>query len=108
MYADELEYLVKNWSLNFSKVTQIKFKIEDVKDIMIKTINAVVERGEKIELLVDKTHKLNQDAFKFNRTTGSLRRTMCWKNWRFRILLALVVLILFGLLIGLICIQGLC
>ena len=105
---DELEYLVKNWSLDFNKVTQIKIKIEDVKDIMIKNINSVVERGEKIELLVDKTHRLNQDAFKFNRSTRSLRRAMCRKNWKFRFLLASVVLILIGLLIGLMCIQGVC
>lgn len=35
---------------------------------MIENIDRVLERGEKIELLVDKTDRLNQQAFKFEKT----------------------------------------
>ena len=34
---------------------------------MISNIDRVLERGEKIELLVDKTDKLNHQAFKFEK-----------------------------------------
>jgi len=39
-----------------------------VKDVMIENIDRVLERGERIELLVDKTDRLNQQAFKFEKT----------------------------------------
>ena len=37
---------------------------------MIENIDRVLERGEKIELLVDKTDRLNQQAFKFEKTVS--------------------------------------
>lgn len=50
---------------NIGKVQQ---QIDSVKDIMMENIDRVLERGEKIELLVDKTDRLNQEAFKFRKT----------------------------------------
>lgn len=35
---------------------------------MIENIDRVLERGERIELLVDKTDRLNQQAFKFEKS----------------------------------------
>ena len=45
-------------------------------------IEKVLERGEKIELLVDKTDRLNQQAFRFESSSRSLRRAMYWKKMR--------------------------
>lgn len=42
-------------------------KLEGIKTVMADSIEKVLERGEKIELLVDKTDKLHQHAFKFAR-----------------------------------------
>lgn len=39
---------------------------------MIENIDRVLERGERIELLVDKTDRLNQQAFKFEKTVRTL------------------------------------
>eukprot|EP00549_Striatella_unipunctata_P016831 CAMPEP_0118702152 /NCGR_PEP_ID=MMETSP0800-20121206/17705_1 /TAXON_ID=210618 ORGANISM="Striatella unipunctata, Strain CCMP2910" /NCGR_SAMPLE_ID=MMETSP0800 /ASSEMBLY_ACC=CAM_ASM_000638 /LENGTH=189 /DNA_ID=CAMNT_0006603267 /DNA_START=39 /DNA_END=605 /DNA_ORIENTATION=+ len=54
----------------------VKSQIEDVKDVMVQNIEKVLERGEKIELLVDKTDRLNQQAFKFEASSRTLRRSM--------------------------------
>lgn len=35
---------------------------------MVENIDRVLERGERIELLVDKTERLNQQAFKFEKS----------------------------------------
>ena len=40
----------------------------------------VLARGEKIELLVDKTEALNQSAKKFQKASKSLKNAMWWKN----------------------------
>ena len=42
----------------------------------------VLERGERIEILVDKTDNLNQASVAFKRRSVALRRQMWWKNTR--------------------------
>jgi pyoverdine/dityrosine biosynthesis protein Dit1 len=37
------------------KIAKVQEEISQVKDVMIRNIDKVLERGEKIELLVDKT-----------------------------------------------------
>ena len=51
---------------------------------MVENIERVLQRGEKIELLVDKTENLNQQAFRFKRQSTVLRRTM-WARVRARV-----------------------
>merc|ERR1719197_1239107 len=50
----------------------VKAQIDDVKNVMVQNIEKVLERGEKIELLVDKTDRLSQQAFRFQSTGRSL------------------------------------
>ena len=64
MYIKEF-YNTNPTSDNISKV---QAQIDTVKDVMIENIDRVLERGERIELLVDKTDRLNQQAFKFEKT----------------------------------------
>ena len=55
------------------KITKVKGELEEVKGVMVENIEKVLERGEKIELLVDKTDRLNQTAFKFEKTSKELK-----------------------------------
>jgi vesicle-associated membrane protein 7 len=63
----------------------VKSQIDDVKGVMVQNIERVLERGEKLELLVERTDRLNQQAFRFEASSRSLRRTMYWKQMRCRI-----------------------
>ena len=78
---DRLDYY-NNAGSNVDGLSQVKNQIEDVKGVMVENIEKVLERGEKIELLVDKTDRLNQQAFKFESSSRDLRRAMWWKNAR--------------------------
>ena len=57
------------------QIGQVKSQLEDVKGVMVENIEKVLERGEKIELLVDKTDRLNQTAFKFEKVTRAMPDT---------------------------------
>ena len=48
-----MEYF--NTNPNADSIMKVQNQIESVKDIMIENIDRVLERGEKIELLVDVT-----------------------------------------------------
>mmetsp|Transcript_9047 Transcript_9047/g.33267 ORF Transcript_9047/g.33267 Transcript_9047/m.33267 type:complete len:217 (-) Transcript_9047:634-1284(-) len=61
-------------------ITRVRGEISEVKEVMVQNIEKVLDRGEKIELLVDKTDQLQGDAFRFKRRGIQLKRQMWWKN----------------------------
>lgn len=86
---------------NIDSIGAVRNQIDEVKDIMVQNIEKVLERGEKIELLVDKTDRLSKQAFKFESTSRNLRRTLWWKSVRTIVCLTSVVgLLLFILAAG--------
>lgn len=58
---------------NADRLKQVHGEIEQVKDVMVHNIERVLERGERIELLVDKTDNLNQQAFAFKKRSTQLK-----------------------------------
>jgi len=75
-------------------------EIDDVRDIMSENIERVLERGERIDLLVDKTDRLGGSARDFRVRSTGLRRQMWWKNVRLMALLSLVGIFLIYLFVG--------
>ena len=63
-----------------SQFSDVRGKLDDVKDVMVKNIEMVLERGEKLELLVDKTDRLNATACTFERSSRRLKEAMFWKK----------------------------
>jgi hypothetical protein len=54
-------------------------------------VQMVLERGEKLELLVDKTDQLQSQAFQFNKSSRKLKDAMWWKKVKIYALIAFVV-----------------
>lgn len=70
---------------------------------MTENIERVLERGERIDLLVDKTGRLGNSAKDFRVRSRGLRRRMWWKNIKVMVLLVIVVLFLIYLFVGMGC-----
>ncbi|KAF2188255.1 vesicle-associated membrane protein-like protein [Zopfia rhizophila CBS 207.26] len=75
-------------------------EIDGVREIMTENIERVLERGERIDLLVDKTDRLGNNARDFRVRSRGLRRRMWWKNVKLMVLLVLVVIFLLYLFVG--------
>lgn len=60
---------------------------------MIKNVGEILSRGERIELLLDKTDNLSSQSNAFRKRTQQLRRKMWWKNTRLVALSILVALV---------------
>jgi len=73
------------------RIAKVQDEINQVKDVMIKNIDKVLERGEKIELLVDKTEVLDQHAFKFKKQSRNLKNKLWWKNIKLWILIIVIL-----------------
>lgn len=65
---------------NSDPLSKVQNQIKDVKNVAMKNIEKVLERGEKIDLLVDKTDRMRTTAVKFHKTSRRLKNTMWWQN----------------------------
>ena len=78
-------------------------KLDDVKNVMVQNIEMVLERGEKLELLVDKSEQLQLDSFRFQKSSKKLRQAMFWKKVKIYMLIACVVLVLLYIFLAVLC-----
>ncbi|GAN03851.1 vesicle-associated membrane protein 712 [Mucor ambiguus] len=58
---------------NADKLKQVQGEIDQVQDVMTHNIERVLERGERIDILVDKTDGLSQQAFAFKKRSTLLK-----------------------------------
>merc|ERR1712166_1598778 len=47
-----------------------------------KTIEKVIDRGERIDLLVDRSEELTRDSYSFRRSSTDLKRAMMCQNFK--------------------------
>ena len=81
-------------------ISNVQSEIDNVRGIMTENIERVLERGERIDLLVDKTDRLGGSARDFRVRSRGLRRRMWWKNVKLMVLLGIVIVFLVWLLVG--------
>lgn len=62
-----------------------------------------MDRGEKIDLLVMRTDKLQQDALKYEKTAKKVKNVYWWKNFKYRVLIAAGLCLLAFVLSFMIC-----
>ncbi|KAL2159930.1 hypothetical protein VTH06DRAFT_2063 [Thermothelomyces fergusii] len=72
----------------------VRREIDDVRGVMTRNIEGLLERGERIDLLVDKTDRLGQGASEFRVRSRGLKRKMWWKNVKLMALLGLVLVLI--------------
>ncbi|KAH3957800.1 hypothetical protein HBI81_156560 [Parastagonospora nodorum] len=75
-------------------------EIDGVREIMTENIERVLERGEHMSVLVDKTGRLGENARDFRVRSRTLRRKMWWKNVKLMVLLFVVCLFLIYIFVG--------
>jgi len=90
-------------SAKTDKVAKVQQEINQVKEVMIKNIDKVLERGEKIELLVDRTEELDAHAFKFKKASKTLKRAMWWKNVKLVVVIIFVLIVIIYIILAASC-----
>jgi vesicle-associated membrane protein 7 len=75
-------------------IGNVQREIDDVRGIMTRNIEGLLERGERIDLLVDKTDRLGGSAREFRVRSRGLKRKMWWKNVKLMSLLVLVLILI--------------
>lgn len=104
-FSGALDALMKKYD-NYkveTPLSQVRQKMERVKMLMIDNVNQLMERGEKIDLLVMRTDKLQQDAMKYEKTAKKLKNVYWWKNMKYWVCLLVLAVVLGFVVSFLIC-----
>lgn len=72
------------------ELDRAKGELAQVKDIMVQNVEQILSRGERIELLVDKTDNMAHQATAFRRGARTVRRQQFWRNGKIMALFVLV------------------
>uniref|UniRef100_A0A9J8A3Z8 Vesicle-associated membrane protein 4 n=1 Tax=Cyprinus carpio carpio TaxID=630221 RepID=A0A9J8A3Z8_CYPCA len=82
------------------KIRQVQSQVDEVIDVMQENISKVIERGERLDELQDKSESLSDNASAFSSRAKHLHRRMWWKDMKMKMIIALVVVILLLIIIS--------
>eukprot|EP01129_Flabellula_baltica_P015184 TRINITY_DN7554_c0_g1_i1.p1 TRINITY_DN7554_c0_g1~~TRINITY_DN7554_c0_g1_i1.p1 ORF type:complete len:230 (+),score=36.10 TRINITY_DN7554_c0_g1_i1:23-712(+) len=89
--------------INADKIRQVEHGMNQVKENVVSGIEKLLERGERIELLMDKTDQLQANSFQIRNRSAALKRAMWWKNAKMTILIVVIVIILLYIIFAAAC-----
>ncbi|MBA0622488.1 hypothetical protein Godav_008025, partial [Gossypium davidsonii] len=67
---------------NADRINRLKGEMSQVRNVMIENIDKVLERGDRLELLVDKTANMQGNTFRFRKQARRFKNTVWWRNVR--------------------------
>lgn len=77
-----------------SKLSQIQNNLQDTQDKMTESMKSLVLRGRELEDLDEGAVSLEASSRSFERQAKSIRRKMCWQQYRWYILAVIVLIAL--------------
>lgn len=81
------------------QIAKVRREVNEVKGVMTQNIEKVLERGERIDVLVGKAEELDHSAQSFHRQSTRLRKHMWWQNKKMCLLLIFVLLVIIGVIV---------
>lgn len=60
---------------------------------MVQNIEKVLERGERIDLLVTRTEEMQEQSYKFKSGATELKKKLWWKNVKLWLVIACLVIV---------------
>ena len=75
------------------KFSQIHEQIDATVDVMVQNLERVLQRGEKIELLVQKTEELQANSLEFRKVSTDLKNHYWWRNVKLWIIAGVCVIV---------------
>ena len=76
---------------NVEKMKKIQNEVDVVKDVMSENIEKILKRGEKVEVLLDKSSQLSHESTIFRRKSSELKRKQLYKNIKIGVIIFLII-----------------
>jgi vesicle-associated membrane protein 7 len=97
----QMEYFSTNKQAD--AINRVKGEIAEVRAVMVENIDKVLERGDRIELLVDKTSTIQDNSFRFKKQSRRLRQAMWMENAKLLASLTGLILVLLYIIVSFFC-----
>lgn len=78
-------------------------EVEEVRLLMLDNINKILNRGDKINSLVDQTDRLTSSALLFQKRARTIKHRMWWANFKLGVLLSAIAAVLLYVFFGFEC-----
>ncbi|XP_076923642.1 vesicle-associated membrane protein 711-like [Bidens hawaiensis] len=88
---------------NADRINRLKSEMGQVRTVMIENIDKVLDRGDRLEVLVDKTSNMQTNTLRFRKQTRRFRSTVWWRNVKLTIAIILLVLVIAYAVLAFVC-----
>ncbi|MED6122344.1 hypothetical protein PIB30_038921 [Stylosanthes scabra] len=88
---------------NADRINRLKGEMSQVRNVMIENIDKVLDRGDRLELLVDKTANMQGNTFRFRKQARRFRSSVWWRNVKLTIALIVVLLVIVYIVLAFVC-----
>lgn len=88
---------------NADRMNRLKGEMGQVRTVMIENIDKVLERGDRLDLLVDKSANMQTNTLRFRKQTRRFRSTVWWRNVKLTIALILLILVIVYVVLAFVC-----
>ncbi|KAI4337303.1 hypothetical protein L6164_015736 [Bauhinia variegata] len=88
---------------NADRINRLKGEMNQVRNVMIENIDKVLDRGDRLELLVDKTANLQGNTFRFRKQARRFRSTVWWRNVKLTVALIVLLLVIVYVVLAFVC-----
>ena len=99
--SQQMEYFSND--PNADRINRLKGEMSQVRNVMIENIDKVLDRGDRLELLVDKAANMQGNTFRFRKQTRNFRSTVWWRNVKLTIALILILLVIVYVVLAFVC-----
>ncbi|KAJ4910912.1 Vesicle-associated membrane protein 714 [Raphanus sativus] len=97
----QMEFFSSNPSVD--TLNRVRGEVTEIRSVMVDNIEKIMERGDRIELLVDKTSTMQDNAFHFRKQSKRLRRALWMKNAKLLVMLTCVIVLVLYIIIASFC-----
>ncbi|XP_072964432.1 vesicle-associated membrane protein 714 [Typha angustifolia] len=97
----QMEFFSSNPSAD--TLNRVRGEVSEIHTIMVENIEKILDRGDRISLLVDKTATMQDSAFHFRKQSRRLRRALWMKNAKLLAVLTFVIVLLLYIIIAACC-----
>ncbi|CAA7404421.1 unnamed protein product [Spirodela intermedia] len=97
----QMEYFSSNPSAD--TLNRVRNEVSEIRTIMVENVDKILARGERIELLVDKTATMQDNSFHFRKQSRRLHRALWMKNAKLLALLTCAIVLLLYIIIAACC-----
>lgn len=80
-----------------NKIKELQKDVHEITEVMKTNINKVIERGDRVDMLNERSELLSSRANEFRINSRSIRRKFWWENFRLQAALGISLLVIITL-----------